>query len=54
MHAFVKAFIEIDFASYLRLGELDMEGLFQLCSDSDAKDSQVEGGSSYVGASLGN
>lgn len=53
MHATVKAFMETDFTSYLRLGELDMEGLRQLCDDSDAEDSQVEDGSSHVDASPG-
>ncbi|CAH1424965.1 unnamed protein product [Lactuca virosa] len=45
MHAAVKAFMETNVASYLRLVELDMAGLRQLCDDSDAEDSQVEGGS---------
>ncbi|CAI9259171.1 unnamed protein product [Lactuca saligna] len=51
MNTVVKAFMETDFASYLRLGELDMAGLRQLCDDSNAEDSQVEGGSSHAGAS---
>ncbi|CAI9270692.1 unnamed protein product [Lactuca saligna] len=54
MHVVVKAFMEIDFASYLHLCELDMAGLWQLCDDSDAEDSLVEGGSSHAGASPGN
>ncbi|CAH1444302.1 unnamed protein product [Lactuca virosa] len=51
MHATVKVFMEIDFASYLYLGELDMACLHQLCDDSDVEDSQVKGGFSHVGAS---
>lgn len=31
MHVSMKAFVEMDFASYLRLGELDLVGLRQLC-----------------------
>lgn len=37
MHASVKAFMEIDFSSYLRLGELNLEGIHQLCSNHDAE-----------------
>lgn len=51
MHATVKVFMEIDFSSYLHLGELNMACLHQLCDNSDVEDSQVEGGSSNVGAS---
>ncbi|CAH1430253.1 unnamed protein product [Lactuca virosa] len=46
MHDAVKSFMETDFASYLRLGELDMEGLRQLCRDQDAKGDHPEGDSS--------
>ncbi|CAH1430125.1 unnamed protein product [Lactuca virosa] len=34
MHAAIKVFLETDFASYLRLDELDLAGLCQLCLDS--------------------
>ncbi|CAI9280372.1 unnamed protein product [Lactuca saligna] len=43
MHASLKAFMETDFASYLQLGELDMEGLHQLCNNFDAEDNQSKG-----------
>lgn len=35
MHASVNDFMEMDFASYLRLGELELGGLGQLCNDPD-------------------
>ncbi|CAH1445154.1 unnamed protein product [Lactuca virosa] len=42
MHASLKTFVNTDFSSYLRLSELDMEGINRLCSDSDAEDNQPE------------
>lgn len=36
MHVEMKSFLETDFASYLHLGELDTEGLCQLCNDPNA------------------
>ncbi|CAI9270175.1 unnamed protein product [Lactuca saligna] len=53
MHATAKAFMETCFSSYLRLGDLDMACLRQLFDNSDTEDSRAKGGSSYVGASLG-
>ncbi|CAH1426575.1 unnamed protein product [Lactuca virosa] len=53
MHTVVKVFMETDFFAYLHLGELDMARLRQSCDDSDNEDSQIEGGSSHVGASPG-
>ncbi|CAH1452882.1 unnamed protein product [Lactuca virosa] len=37
MHAEVKSFLETEFVSYLHLGDLYIEGLHQLCNDSDAE-----------------
>ena len=51
MHATVKSFMETDFASYLRLGDLDIAGLHQLCDDPDTEEGQPEGGSSHTGTS---
>ncbi|CAH1437233.1 unnamed protein product [Lactuca virosa] len=51
MHAKVKFFLEMDFASYFRLGELDMEVLRQLCSDPDAEGKHPEGSTFGVGPS---
>ena len=42
MHSELKSFLETDFASYLHLGELDMEGLCQLWSDLDAEGKHLE------------
>ncbi|CAH1449988.1 unnamed protein product [Lactuca virosa] len=42
MHMEVKSFLETDFASYLHVCELDIEGLRQLCSDSDAERKHLE------------
>lgn len=42
MHAKVKSFLETKFSSYPRLGELDMEGLRQLCGDLDVKERCLE------------
>lgn len=49
MHASVKTFMDTNFTSYLRLGELNVEGFCRLCSDSDDDDYQPEGSSSRVG-----
>ncbi|CAH1442033.1 unnamed protein product [Lactuca virosa] len=46
MHAEVKYFVETDFASCLHLGELDIEGLRQLCSDSDVEGKHLEASTS--------
>ncbi|CAI9283256.1 unnamed protein product [Lactuca saligna] len=46
MHAVVKAFSEMDSASYLRLGELDLADLHQLCFEEEEElvsDGGVEG-----------
>lgn len=51
MHAFVKAFMETDFASYLRLGELDLGGLRQLCNDPDVEEVPPEHDPSKADAS---
>lgn len=46
MHSELKSFLETDFASYLHLGELDMEGLRLLCSDHDVEGEFPEGSTS--------
>ncbi|CAI9289979.1 unnamed protein product [Lactuca saligna] len=46
MHVEVKYFLEIDFASYLHFGELDMDGLLLLCSDPDIEGECHEGSTS--------
>lgn len=46
MHAEVKSFLETDFSSYLHLGELDIEGLCQLCSDSDIEEKHIKANTS--------
>lgn len=51
MHIAVKSFMETNFASYLLLGELDMEGLHQLCRDPDVKGDHPEDNSSEAGTS---
>lgn len=51
MHASVKAFMEMDFTSYLLLGELDIKGIHQLCSDANIQDNHLEGSSSRTGPS---
>lgn len=43
MHAAIKAFLETDFASYLRLGEFDLAGLRQLCLDPLAEEHPLMG-----------
>ncbi|CAI9271369.1 unnamed protein product [Lactuca saligna] len=45
MHAVVRAFAETDFASYLKLGELGLVDLCQLCSEEEdiVPDDDVEG-----------
>ncbi|CAI9274516.1 unnamed protein product [Lactuca saligna] len=43
MHAKVKSFLEINFASYLRLGELDIKDLRQQCNDPDVEEEFPEG-----------
>lgn len=45
MHASVKSSIETEFASYLYMGELDLEGICQLCSNLDTEQSPPEGSS---------
>lgn len=42
-YALVKTFMETDFASLHHLGELDLEGIFQLCNDPDAEENLSEG-----------
>ncbi|CAH1450684.1 unnamed protein product [Lactuca virosa] len=46
IHAEVKSFLETDFASYLHLGELNMEGLRLLCSDPDLEGECTKGSTS--------
>ncbi|CAH1433901.1 unnamed protein product [Lactuca virosa] len=53
MYASVRSFMETDFASLLRLVELDLEGLPQLCRDPDVECNPTERdpfkvGSSYI------
>lgn len=43
MHDSVKAFMEMNFASYLRLGELNLASLRHLCRDSDTEENPLEG-----------
>lgn len=52
MHASVKSFMEKDFASLLHLGELDLEGLRQLCRDPDVEENPLEGDPLRVGSSF--
>ncbi|CAI9280427.1 unnamed protein product [Lactuca saligna] len=42
----VKSFLETNFASYLHLGELDIEGLRQLCDNLDAEVKHLEANTS--------
>ncbi|CAI9302962.1 unnamed protein product [Lactuca saligna] len=49
----IREHVVTDFASYLHLFELVMEGLCQLCNDPDAEENQPEGSSSKVGPSSG-
>lgn len=51
MHASMKAFMKIDFASCLLLVDFDLGGLRQLCSDLDAEDVRQKQDSSKVVAS---
>ncbi|CAI9267547.1 unnamed protein product [Lactuca saligna] len=51
IHAAIKSFMETNFASYLRLGELDIGGLRQMCDDPNSEEGHLEGGSSQVGPS---
>ncbi|CAH1439982.1 unnamed protein product [Lactuca virosa] len=51
MHASVKTFMETDFASFLHLSELDLEGLRQLCRDPGADENPPEGDPLKVGSS---
>ncbi|CAI9272431.1 unnamed protein product [Lactuca saligna] len=37
MHTDVESFLETNFASYLHLGKLDMEGLLLMCCDLDVE-----------------
>lgn len=48
IYAEVKSFLETDFASYLHVGELDMEGLCLLCNDPDAEGKHLEVISSWA------
>ncbi|CAI9271418.1 unnamed protein product [Lactuca saligna] len=52
MHENVKFLLENDFASYLHLGELDMEGLRQLWSDLDAEDLYSSGWTAFLGVTF--
>ncbi|CAH1428630.1 unnamed protein product [Lactuca virosa] len=47
----VKSFMETKFASNICLGELDIEGLHQLCRDPDASGDHPEDSSSEAGTS---
>lgn len=47
----MKAFILAYFASYLRLGELDLAGLCYLCRDADVGENPLKGSSLNVGPS---
>ena len=51
MHTEVKSFLKPNFASYLHLGELDMKGLFHLCSDPDVEEGCLRGSTSGAGPS---
>ncbi|CAH1452155.1 unnamed protein product [Lactuca virosa] len=51
MHAELKSFLETDFASYLHLGDLDMESLLLLCSDPDVERECPKGSTFGVGSS---
>ncbi|CAH1447150.1 unnamed protein product [Lactuca virosa] len=51
MHDVIKSFMEMDFASYLLLGELDIGGLRQICDDPDSEEGHPEGGTSHAGPS---
>lgn len=51
MRASVKLFMEMDFASLLHLGEIDLEGLCQLC-DPDVEENPLEGDPLRVGSSF--
>ncbi|CAH1413742.1 unnamed protein product [Lactuca virosa] len=42
MHVDVKSFLETDFACYLHLGELDMEGFRQLCNYPNVEGKHLE------------
>ncbi|CAH1445427.1 unnamed protein product [Lactuca virosa] len=46
MHAEVKSFLETDLASYIHLGDLDIEGLRQLCNDLDVEGKHIEANTS--------
>ncbi|CAI9297081.1 unnamed protein product [Lactuca saligna] len=50
-HVELKSFLEIDFSSYLRLGELDMKDLRQLCSDPNVEEEHPKGSTFGVGPS---
>lgn len=50
-HAELKYFLETDFASYLHLGDLDMEGHCMLCNDLNVKGQRPEGSISRDGRS---
>ncbi|CAH1451781.1 unnamed protein product [Lactuca virosa] len=51
MHALVRDFMEMDFTSYLHLGDLDLGGLRQLCNDPDVEDVPPEHDPSKAGTS---
>lgn len=44
MNIVAKSFLETDFASYIHLGELDMEGLYQLCNNLDVVGKHLQAG----------
>lgn len=51
IHASMKAFMQINSASYLHLGELDLADLHQLCCDTDVEENSLEGRPLNVGPS---
>ncbi|CAH1413281.1 unnamed protein product [Lactuca virosa] len=51
MRASIKACAQTDFVSYLRLGELDLTSLRQLCCDSNSEGPVLDSGSGGVGPS---
>lgn len=52
MHAEVNSFLETNFDSYLRLRELNMEDLRQLCGDPDVEERCTEGSTFGAGPSF--
>ncbi|CAH1451465.1 unnamed protein product [Lactuca virosa] len=51
MHDAIKSFIQTNFSSYLRLGELDIGGLRQMCDEPDSEEGHSEGDASHAGPS---